>query len=318
MRLAPRDDGPGFASARDAKIVKFPVPRPGEQAAEPPTAGPRRPDRRLALRAAVCITGAVAVAAVTLTVDQAVSGPAGARTATSRPLKSSASVPSQSSEPSAVRSGQASPITAASAGAPTTGPTPLRSAPAQVPPLSPAQVPSPALIAAAADPADGHIAEHPSKPVAAPAHATPGPATRRPAAPPVVTRARATVQVRPATGTGPLGRDVVAAGSVGNADYYCYAVGWYVVNQKQWAAHYIKTLVTGSADGTFQTGELQMGADGERTSSWYPFVLGGTPQGCAWLTRLWEQTSTGEYRQAWPPFGLTVLYQDTTPVHRTS
>ena len=61
-----------------------------------------------------------------------------------------------------------------------------------------------------------------------------------------------------------------------------------------------------------------MGADGERTSSWYPFVLGGTPQGCAWLTRLWEQTSTGEYRQAWPPFGLTVLYHDTTPVHRTS
>jgi hypothetical protein len=124
--------------------------------------------------------------------------------------------------------------------------------------------------------------------------------------------------ILPPYGTGSLGRDVVATGSVGRAQAACFAVGWYVVTAAEWTGYFIKTSIRPNTDGAFRTPILQMGSPGETGSSWYPFILSASPAGCSWLRQLWTQTPTGEYHGSWPPPGSTVLYQATRPVHRTS
>ena len=111
---------------------------------------------------------------------------------------------------------------------------------------------------------------------------------------------------------------MIAHGYVGPQNYACRAVGWYVVNAKHWTGYFIKTTVSPAVDGSFRTAVLQMGSTGETTSYWYPFLLGGTPAGCAWLRQLWSQTATGEYHGAWPPPGTTIIYSSSNPVHRTA
>lgn len=135
--------------------------------------------------------------------------------------------------------------------------------------------------------------------------------------PPVVPPAGADVTIQAADGSSSLGRNVIASGTVGGTPYTCFAVGWYVINAKQWTGYFIKTLVRAGPDGSFATEPLQLGSPGETTSSWWPFLLGGTPSGCAWLTQLWGQTAIGEYHGAWPPPGLTLLYWAPAPIHRT-
>jgi hypothetical protein len=136
--------------------------------------------------------------------------------------------------------------------------------------------------------------------------------------PPAVPQADANVIIQAADGGSSLGRNVIATGNVGAAPYTCFAVGWYVINAEQWSGYFIKTLVRAGQGGSFATGTLQMGSPGETTSSWWPFLLGGTPSGCAWLAQLWDQTAIGEYHGAWPPPGLTLLYQAPAPIHRAS
>ena len=125
------------------------------------------------------------------------------------------------------------------------------------------------------------------------------------------------VQISPFEGTGPLSRDVVETGSVGLTRHSCYAAGWYVLDTAGWSAHYLKPVAV-DAHGNFRTPELQMGSPDETGSSWWPFVLGGTSEGCGWLNQMVAQTPTGEYRQTWPPVGFTVLYSASAAVHRTT
>jgi len=104
---------------------------------------------------------------------------------------------------------------------------------------------------------------------------------------------------------------------VGSAKYACWVVGWYVQNTAGWTAYYIKAPVSPQADGSFRTDVMQMGSPGETGSSWFPFLLGASPSGCAWFHQLWTRTPTGEYRGNWPPPGSTVLYSSASATHRT-
>jgi hypothetical protein len=115
----------------------------------------------------------------------------------------------------------------------------------------------------------------------------------------------------------PLSRNVVAVGNIGRVRYACYAVTWRVVASNEWTAYYIKRVLSPTADGAFRTDALQMGSPGETGSVWTPYVVGGTPAACSWLRHWLALRPTGEYRDAWPPPGLTVLYA-AAPVHRTS
>ena len=128
----------------------------------------------------------------------------------------------------------------------------------------------------------------------------------------------ASVLISAADGSALLGRDVVASGTVGRAHYSCFAVGWYVVTARGWTGYFIKTTLQVTPEGAFRTRVLQMGSADEMTSSWYPFLLGGTGPGCAWLSQLWAQVPAGEYRGAWPPPGITVLYRAAAAIHRAS
>lgn len=139
-----------------------------------------------------------------------------------------------------------------------------------------------------------------------------------PGPPPSPSVASPMVSIVPPEGTGALGRSVVAVGYVGGARYACYAVGWYVVTAQGWTGYFIKTRVRPDGNGAFRTTALQMGSTDETNSSWYAYVLGASPGGCSWLSRLWAQTPTGEYHGPWPPPGSTVLYQSPDPIHRTS
>jgi len=109
----------------------------------------------------------------------------------------------------------------------------------------------------------------------------------------------------------------VAAGTWARVTYFCYAMGWYVQAADGWTGYFIKTWARPGSNGAFQTVVLQMGSPGETTSSWYPYLLGGSPAGCTWMSQLWAQTPTGEYHGVWPPPGSTVLYQAQEPIHRS-
>ena len=102
-------------------------------------------------------------------------------------------------------------------------------------------------------------------------------------------------------GSTDLGRDVVATGSVGNRKFACYVVGWYVQTTTDWTAYYLATAVSPDVTGSFRTTVMHMGSPGETGSSWFPFLLGATPSGCAWFHQLEARTPTGEYRGDWPP-----------------
>jgi hypothetical protein len=147
---------------------------------------------------------------------------------------------------------------------------------------------------------------------------TPSPSSQLPGTAPPAAADGASIRITSPAGSPDLGRDVVAAGNVGRRKFACYAIGWYVQTTEDWTAYYIKQNVRPGADGSFRTGVLQMGASGETGSSWWPFVLGGSPAGCNWLRQLAGQTPTGEYRASWPPPGITVLYTSASPIHRTS
>jgi hypothetical protein len=118
-----------------------------------------------------------------------------------------------------------------------------------------------------------------------------------------------------------LGQSVKVSGYVGRRRFSCYAVGWYVQNTDDWTAHYIRQLVHPSAAGTFTTrNPLEMGSPGETGSSWWPFLLGGSPAGCAWLHQFWQDRHTGEYRdENFPPpgSGLTLLYYAPRAIYRS-
>jgi hypothetical protein len=135
---------------------------------------------------------------------------------------------------------------------------------------------------------------------------------------PSVPSAGASVSIAGPDGRASLGRDVVASGDVGAKRYACYAVGWYVVTAASWTGYFIKAKVNPRVDGSFTTPVLQMGSPGETGSSWQPFLLGATPAGCAWIERLWARTPTGEYHDAWPPPGITVLYHAPAAIHRSA
>ncbi len=128
----------------------------------------------------------------------------------------------------------------------------------------------------------------------------------------------ANVHITTPQGGTSLGPNVVASGDVGPQTYACRAVGWYVVTAKGWTGYFIKTDVRPAADGSFRTPVLQLGSQAETNSSWFPFLIGASPAGCAWLTQLWAQAPTGEYHGAWPPPDSTVLYSSPAPVYRTS
>jgi hypothetical protein len=143
------------------------------------------------------------------------------------------------------------------------------------------------------------------------------PTASAPVTSPSAVTSEASVRITTRGGSAELGRDVVAAGSVGSKRFACYAVGWYVETTEDWSAYYLKQTVSPEAGGSFRTGVMEMGSPGETGSSWFPFLLGGTPAGCAWLRQLLVQTPTGEYRGAWPTAGLTPLYSAQSPIHRS-
>jgi len=177
---------------------------------------------------------------------------------------------------------------------------------------------STALLSGSASPPtrpDGPAGAIPASSAQATPSAKPGahPVTSPP--PPAVA---ASVSMVAAGGGTSLGRDVIAIGNVGVTGYACYAVGWYVVTASNWTGYFVKTLVTADSHGTFRTQVLQMGSPSETGSAWQPLLLGATPAGCSWLRQLWARTPTGEYHDTWPPSGITVLYQATHPIHRTT
>jgi hypothetical protein len=125
------------------------------------------------------------------------------------------------------------------------------------------------------------------------------------------------VTIAAADGQPGLGREVVASGNAGASGYACYAVGWRVINQQGWTGYFIKTTITPGSGGAFKTSNLQLGSDGETTSSWWPFLLAGRASGCAWLDQLWTSSALGEYHGTFPPPGIKVLYDAPAPIHRT-
>lgn len=158
----------------------------------------------------------------------------------------------------------------------------------------------------------------PSRPVVPPsASGTTSPQPSEKADPSPAQASAAGVRITSPDGATDMGHDVVATGTVGTKTFACFAVGWYVQTTEGWTAYYVKTAVSPDAHGSFRTPVLQMGSPGETGSSWFPFLLGATPSGCAWLHQLWERTPTGEYHGDWPPPGSTVLYSSATAIHRT-
>ncbi len=170
-------------------------------------------------------------------------------------------------------------------------------------------------ILASAWPVRSGASPSPASPAAPPA-AVPSVVPSAGTAPPAAATARASVRITTPDGTTALGRDIIAAGTVGAAKSACYAVGWYVQTAADWTAYFLATAAHPGADGSFRTPVLQLGSPGETGSSWFPFLIGATPAGCAWLEQLWAQTPTGEYHGAWPPPNSTILYSSRTAIHR--
>jgi hypothetical protein len=126
------------------------------------------------------------------------------------------------------------------------------------------------------------------------------------------------VKIVSPTGSSSLGRDVVATGYTGKAKHRCYMTGWLVITSDKWTAYFIKTIVHPKARGMFRTPTLELGSPGETGSRWWPYLLAGSQRGCSWARRLLARIPTGEYHGAWPPPGITVLYQTHKPLRRTS
>jgi len=130
--------------------------------------------------------------------------------------------------------------------------------------------------------------------------------------PPVVTPdpapAKGHVALRSAVG-GPLGRDVIAHGSLENVDRYaCVWIGWtVVVTATDWRASYIKANLPTSG-GSFTTETLQLGSEGETDSVWNPIIIAGDSAGCAAITKIVTASSIGEYRGVGWPQGVDKLY----------
>ena len=162
----------------------------------------------------------------------------------------------------------------------------------------------------------GHVPASPSPPnPAVPPVAVPSVDPSPRTAPPAAATPRASVRITTPEGTTALGRDIIAAGTVGAAKLACYSVGWYVQTASDWTAYFLATAAHPGADGSFRTPVLQLGSPGETGSSWFPFLIGATPPDAPGWSNC-GQTPTGEYQGAWPPPDSTILYSSPTAIHR--